>query len=134
MGDSEVIAARDAFIAAFNRQDVEAMSELVTDNTVAHPPNQPELVGLQASQAFWREGFAAANSVLAAIPKQLEFAGDVAVDRFAWTMDTTPHGGGDTVRDEGACVWIWRREGGTWKLDCSIWNSDLTEPGIWARA
>ena len=134
MGDSQVNAARDAFIAAFNRQDVAAMSELVTDDTVAHPPNQPELVGLEASQAFWREGFAAANSVLGTTPKQLELAGDVALDRFAWTMDTTPHEGGDTVRDEGAGVWIWRREGGAWKLECSIWNSDLPEPGIWAGA
>ena len=134
MGDSQVNAARDAFIAAFNRQDVAAMSELVTDDTVAHPPNQPERVGLEASQAFWREGFAAGNSVLATTPKQLELAGDMALDQFAWTMDTTPPEGGDTVRDEGAGVWIWRREGGAWKLECSIWNSDLTEPGIWAGA
>ena len=134
MGDSDVIATRDAFTAAFNRQDIEAMSELVTDDTVAIPPNQPQLVGLEASQAFWREGFAAANSVMAIRPIQLDLAEDVAVDRFAWTMDSTPHEGGDTVRDKGGCIWIWRREGGTWKLGCSIWNSDLAEPGIWAAA
>ena len=135
MGDSEVIAARrDAFLAAFNRQDIEAMSELLTDDMVAIPPNRPELVGLEASQAFWREGFAAVNSVFGLTPIRLQVAGDLAVDRFAWTMDTTPHEGGDTMRDKGGCVWAWRREGGTWKLSWAIWNSDLPEPGFWAGA
>ena len=89
---------------------------------------------MRASQGLWKDGFAAATSIFTIAPKQLDIAGDIAVDRFGWTMDTTPHEGGDTMRDEGACVWMWRRVNGSWKLDCSIWNSDLAEPGIWAGA
>jgi len=60
-------------------------------------------------------------------------AGDVAIDRFNWDMRITPHGENETLEDTGGCVWIWRRDGdGAWRVATAIWNSDLTEPGIWS--
>ena len=136
MADSDAIAARrTAFLDAFNDTDIEMMSALLTDDHVGMPPNHPPLVGLHASQDFWRQDFAQAASVFKATPLSLDVAGDTAIDRFSWTMDVTPHSGGPTAHDQGPCVWIWRRESdGEWRLAQAIWNSDLKAPGMWAGA
>ena len=66
MSDSECIAKlRNDFIAAFNRQDVDALAELVTDDLVGMPPNQPAVVGKEASREWWSQGFKLARSRLA---------------------------------------------------------------------
>ncbi len=136
MADSDVIAARrNAFTDAFASPDIDTLSDFVTADHVGMPPNRPPLIGLEATQEFWREGFAQATSVLKTTPLSLDVAGDIAIDRFSWTMDVTPHSGGPTAHDHGQCVWIWRRESdGEWRVAQAIWNSDLAAPGMWAGA
>ena len=136
MSDSAAITQlRGNFIAAFNRQDIDAMAEYATDDLVGMPPNQPALVGIDASRAWWSEGFKLARSRFTASSKEIEVAGDWAFDRFDWTMETTPTGGGESVHDNGNCVWISRREpDGAWKLARAIWNSDNEATGVWSGA
>ncbi len=136
MNDSETIAARrNEFVTAFNDANVDALSRIVTGDLVGMPPNEPAISGLEANQAWWKQGFDAASSHLGISPAELQVTGDWAFDRFTWTMDTNPTGGGETVHDEGKCVWIWRREsGGAWRLARAIWNSDKVAPGMWAGA
>jgi ketosteroid isomerase-like protein len=56
-------------------------------------------------------------------------SGDIAVDRFSWTLDMAPRTGGTAIHDEGKCIWIWRREAdGKWRHANAIWNSDLAQP------
>ena len=44
MSDQEAISTgREGFVTAFNRADIEALVDLVTDDTVSMPPNQPPL-------------------------------------------------------------------------------------------
>jgi len=59
---------------------------------------------------------------------------DWALDRFDWTMDVTPLAGGTINHDNGKCVWIWRRAGGSWKIARAIWNSDNASAGMWSGA
>ena len=136
MDDSDAIAARrEAFVAAFDAADIPTMSEFVTEDTVGMPPNQPQIVGRDASQEFWKQGFAIAESSMTISSPDLIVAGGIAVDCFNWTMKIVPHDGSAALEDTGECVWIWRREeDGAWRLASSIWNSDLAEPGLWAGA
>jgi ketosteroid isomerase-like protein len=68
------------------------------------------------------------------IPQEIQIGGDWAIDRFTWSTDTTPVGGGTSSNDKGKCIWIWRRQrDGSWKVARAIWNSDNPVPGtVWS--
>jgi ketosteroid isomerase-like protein len=136
MSDSETIARlRDEFVAAFNREDIAALSNLLEDDSVGMPPNRVALQGLAGTQAFWREGFAVAKSRVEFTSARVEIAGDVAVDEQRWSMDSTPLNGGMPVHDEGKGIWLLRRQqDGNWKVARAIWNSDLPQAGLWSGA
>ncbi len=135
MGDRETIEKRrNDFVAAFNREDIPALSDLLSDDHIQMPPNRPAIRGKQGTSTFWGEGFRAAKSRVSAFTEDFEIAGDLATDRFRWSMETTPKGGGSTAHDEGKCVWIWRRKDGQWKLAQAIWSSDLPQSGLWSGA
>ena len=134
MSDAEVIAnERERFITAFNETDIETMSQVAAADLIGMPPNEAPVVGIEASRTWWQQGFDAGTSVFKATQQELEIRDDRAMDRFTWTMDFTPTGGGDTAHDQGTCVWLWRREAdGTWKIARAIWNSDNPMPGQWS--
>ncbi len=137
MTDSEAIARRGAeFIAALNRQDIPVLSDMRADDCIDIPPNRPAIRGLSAIQGFWREGFVQVETRFTIFPEQLEIGGDIAVDRFRWTTESAPLSGGPSTRDNGVCVWTWRREkDGAWKIALAIWNSDLPQgQTVWTGA
>src|SRR5215213_256269 len=118
MTDQETVARRRAeFAAALNRQDIEVLSNMRAEDCIDMPPNRPAIRGLDAIQAYWREGFAQAETRFTVFPDQLEIDGDTAIDRFRWIAESAPVAGGASVHDEGICVWTWRRQkDGPWKL------------------
>ena len=130
MNDSEAIAAGHAgFWSAFAVEDIQSMSEYLTEDHIMMPPNQAQLVGREAAQELWREGFSGAKVEAKSRSRDVIVAGDMAVDRFNWAMVITPRDGSPSTEDTGECMWIWRKEGdGRWRLTMSIWNSDLVEP------
>src|SRR5207302_1703909 len=95
MSDSEIVARRRAeFVAAFNREDIETASDYVTDDVVTMAPNQAARHGRDAARAFWRDSFAQAETRLRVISADVQVSGDIAVDRFQWTLDMAPRSGG----------------------------------------
>jgi uncharacterized protein (TIGR02246 family) len=131
MDDRETIEhRREEFLNAFNREDVAALERYCSEDTISMGPNRPTIRGIEAQSAVWREGFAAAKSLLFIFPEELELMGDVAIDRHRWVLDSMPKRGGRPVHDEGKAVWIWRRQAdGGWTVTRSIWNSDLSRAG-----
>jgi len=136
MSDLDAIVARhNGFLAAFANEDLPVMAEHLTEDHTGMAPNRPQMSGRTEAQDFWREGFAAAKSGFTTRAQDVTVAGDIAVDHFKWDMTIAPHDGSPSVQDTGKCLWIWRREAdGAWRLAMAIWNSDLTEPGLWAGA
>jgi len=137
MNDRDIITRRGAeFCAALNRQDIDVLSGLRAEDCIDIPPNRPAIRGLPAIQAFWREGFAVAETRFVMSPEQLDIDGDTAVDRFRWTAESAPISGGESTRDEGICLWAWRREkDGAWRIAQAIWNSDLPQgQTVWTTA
>jgi uncharacterized protein (TIGR02246 family) len=128
VNDRETIERRRAeYIAAFNREDIAAMSNYAAADTIGMAPNRPAIRGLDAHRQFWREGFAAAKSLFFVFPEELELIGDVAIDQHHWVLDSMPKRGGRPIHDEGKGIWIWRRQAdGEWKVSRGIWNSDLS--------
>ena len=136
MSDRETISnRRTEFLKAFNSENIEGMAGMLNDDSISMPPNQPAVKGKDAARRFWGEGIAVATSKFAIVPEELEIVGDVAIDQFHWTVDSTPRAGGSSIHDEGKCIWIWRRQrDGSWKTARSIWNSDLATAGLWSGA
>jgi ketosteroid isomerase-like protein len=63
MTESDVIArSRVEFLDAFNRDDVEGLAGLLTDDHVGMPPNRPAIVGKEGSRAYRQQGIAVAQS------------------------------------------------------------------------
>jgi ketosteroid isomerase-like protein len=131
MNDRETIEhRREEFLSAFNREDIEALEKYSSKDTISMGPNRPTIRGIEAQRALWREGFAAAKSLLFIFPEELEVIGDVAIDRHRWVLDSMPKRGGKPVHDEGKAVLIWQRQAdGRWTVARSIWNSDLSRVG-----
>ena len=133
MTDQETIAKlRNEWVTAFNSADIDAIAGIFAQDAVSMPPNEPALVGKEASLNWIKQGFSTAGSKIGVTPRELEVSSDWAIDRFDWTMDTIPLGGGQTTHDNGKCVWVWRSDAGSWKVARSIWNSDNAAAGMWS--
>jgi ketosteroid isomerase-like protein len=132
VNDKETIERqREEFVAAFNREDVEAMARYASDDTIGMAPSRAAIRGLEAHRVFWSAGFAAAKSLFYMFPEELEVAGNTAVDRHRWVLDSMPRRGGRPVHDEGNGIWIWRRQkDGAWKVARAIWNSDVAHAAL----
>ena len=118
---------RTEFVEAFNREDVGAMERYTFAEGISMAPNRPMIRGIEAQRAFWKEGFAAAKSLLFMLPEELEVMGDIAIDRHRWVLDSMPRRGGRPLHDQGKGIWIWRRCEDGWKIARAIWNSDLSQ-------
>ena len=56
-------------------------------------------------------------------------SGNIALDRYEYTISVKPKAGGAGVEDRGKGMWIWRRQADkSWMLSYAIWNSDIPIP------
>ena len=129
----EIVSRHRGFLASFATEDYPTMRDFLTEDHVGMPPGRPRTAGRDEAEAFWREGFAIAKSSFSSHDQEVTVTGDWAVDQFGFVMTIVPHDGSPSVRDEGKCVWVWRREDdGAWRVASAIWNSDLSEPALWS--
>lgn len=117
--------ARDAFMTAFNGGDLEHLYDSFSQDHVTAPPNGPAMSGAELRN--WHRVMLDQNTVQGTFgPADLVGAGDLAIDRYDYSLTVTPKAGGTPIVDRGKGLWIWRRAGdGSWKLSYAIWNSDL---------
>lgn len=116
--------ARRAFWDAVNADNLDRMFMGMTDDLQAFPPNQPADLTKAAHRRTHEQRIAQFTTRIDVSPSELVGGGDVVFDRFAYRIALTPRAGGAEIRDTGNCVWLWRRETGSWKLARAIWNSD----------
>ena len=133
--EQQVANATRAHIEAFNREDVDRMVAMMSDDAIAMPPHQAALKGAEEISGWMREGFATARSQFDYTPVSTLVEGNLGVDHFDFTMTTTMNDSGEKIADEGNCIWVWRREAdGDWHICRSIWNSKLEQPTVWSGA
>lgn len=129
----EIMSRHQSFIAAFAAEDYTGMREYLTEDHVGMAPARPQMIGRDDAEAFWREGFEMAKSAFTSHAEDVTVLGDTAIDRFGFVMKIEPRDGSPAIRDEGKCLWVWRRESdGAWRLAAAIWNSDSPEPALWS--
>jgi ketosteroid isomerase-like protein len=103
------------------RGDFGALERVYTRGARILPPGAPTVTGLPAIADFWR-GAAAALGVegIKLHTVSLDVSGDRAQE--VGRAELTVKGGGAPVALK--YVVLWKREGGGWRWDVDIWNSD----------
>ena len=117
----------DQYMTTFEAGDLDASYALFTDDMVLMPPNEPILEGKQACRVWaltWFQPEQYTFKETISIPI-IEVSGSWAIGRGTYEYQKTPKSGGEPLHDVGKLIWIFQRQpGGSWKIDCNIWNSD----------
>lgn len=124
--DTAAHKAHDAYVTAINSNNIDAILDMLTEDVVFMPPNEPSLVG-KAAVRPWGEGYLKAFTIHWD-KTSLEFvvAGDWAYERYAYKSSDTPRDGSAPVTDTGKGINIYRRGAdGKWRIARDAWNSDL---------
>jgi ketosteroid isomerase-like protein len=119
---------REQEMAAFSAAEVNTLLNLVTNDVVVMPPNEPTLAGKDALRS-WAENlykqFTVKGKYTASNPSNIVLAGDWAFERLAFTLTMTPVAGGEPIQEIGKGIHIYRRQAdGSWKIAQDIWNTD----------
>jgi uncharacterized protein (TIGR02246 family) len=120
---SEIDAANAKFVAAFNKGDAAGVAELYIEQATALPPGAPMAKGRAAIQAFWQGAIQAGYKNVTLKALQVDRYGSAAREIGQFSLDA-PNPQKQMVHVEGKYVVLWRRIGGTWKLDTDIWNAN----------
>lgn len=118
-------AAVEKFMAAFNRGDAAALSDLYTENGQLLPTGSDFVTGKAAIQAFWQGAMDMGIKSARLETVEAEGHGDTAIEIGKYTLS----GEAGKIMDRGKYVVIWKQEGDQWKLHRDIWNSSLSAQG-----
>ena len=118
-------ALRDAWVAAFNAADAEALANMYTEDAIDMGSNEPSLTGRAAIRDSFVAQFGMGKGTATVTSEELQLAGDWAYDRGMFTLTMTPAAGGDpmTLANDRYLVILRKQADGTWKLARLINNS-----------
>lgn len=118
--DAEAIKKSTAdFTVAFNNKEVDNVVAFYVDNSVLMPPNKPLLRGRDALKSYYGSEVARGGQLTMAT-EEVEGHGPLAYVSGTYTI--TYEGG---TRDRGKYLRVLRLMNGTWRLEKTIWSSDL---------
>jgi uncharacterized protein (TIGR02246 family) len=118
---ADIDAANAKFVAAFNKGDAAGVAQLYTEQATALPPGAQMAKGRAAIQAFWQGAIQSGIKNVSLKALQVDQFGPAAREIGTFSLDT-PNAQKQMVHVEGKYVVLWRRSGGSWKLDTGIWN------------
>lgn len=114
-------AGAQAWAAAFNARDADAMAALATADVVSFEAHAPPASGREAVRAAWQQAASVAKTRIAITTKETAIT-----DGFAWKISavvyTSPGGG---VASRGHLLEIWQRIDGQWKIHRQMSSGEL---------
>ena len=123
--DSSAHQAHEAYVTAINSNDLNAMLGVLTDDVVFLSAHEAPMVG-KAAVRPWLEAYLKAYKTHWDKPVQ-EFVvnGDWAFERYSYTSNDTPLGGGDVVTDTGWGLVLYHHDAdGKWRVARDAWGPD----------
>jgi uncharacterized protein (TIGR02246 family) len=108
--------------SAFNAGDAAAVAALYTEDGAIYPPNMPAARGRAAIQEYWTAAIESGATVELTTQKMYGM-GETATEVGAYSL-TAPDG---SHIDHGTFMVVYKMEGGEWKMDSDIWNSDMSQ-------
>jgi ketosteroid isomerase-like protein len=125
MKDQASIRERsDAFVKAFNAKEVNDVLGVYAENSVFMPPNEPVIRGREALKTFYDDLLKSGATGLRLNVGEVSGHGPLAYQSGTYEMEVK-RGAGPATRDRGKYLFVLRKMGETWRLEYSMWNSDL---------
>ena len=115
----------DQWLDGYNDGDVARMMDVFSIDFTDEIQGTPgELDKARVTQAF-RALFAKYHTQIDGVTDELRASGDMAFDRGHYTLTLTPKEGGATITQQGRFLEVWKREGGTWRVQHIV---DMHDP------
>ena len=112
--------------AAFNAKDVKAILAMYADNSVFMPPNAPTLRGPEPLKSYYDALIKKGATALRLDVDQVSGHGPIAYESGSYSVDY--EGNGPPGHDRGKYLRVLRNMNGHWRVEYTIWNSDLPPP------
>ena len=120
-------ASTEAFTKEMVAGNFAGVAALYAENATVMPPNQPQVSGRAAIEAFLKS-FPKVTAFSFELP-EVDGRADLAYARGVYKMTMMPAGAPGPVTDTGKYVEVRRRQkDGSWKIAVDIFNSDLPPP------
>lgn len=129
----EMSRGMDAWAAAYNAGDADALAAMYADNGVVMPPYKPAAVGREAIREFLAADSGEARNAgltLALSSSDIGAAGDLAWHSGSYSVTDAS---GAKV-DSGKFIEVRQMIDGKWMIVRDIWNSDLPPAAAAAEA
>jgi ketosteroid isomerase-like protein len=126
--DRDAIQKANAdLVAGFNAGDLDRIIPLYTPESLFMPPNSPSMRGHEAVRSFYK-GLLQGEATLQMESEEISGHGPIAMQSGTYVLEV--NGGGKLSRDRGKYLRMLRNTGGTWRIEKSIWSSDLPQPSV----
>jgi uncharacterized protein (TIGR02246 family) len=117
-------AAREAFMAAYEKGDADAIGRLYHPEAVSEPNNQPTLKGREAIVASLKGMFEQVSVKVVLTPEETRTLGSVGLDRGQYTVMVTPKAGAPPTSSAGRYVVVFVKDAdGQWKVSRDMDNA-----------
>jgi ketosteroid isomerase-like protein len=121
-------AVREHELTVMKAGSVDSMGAIYSDDVDFMSPGEPAVHGLDAAKKWVQTMFSQVNMSGNYTSSQVTVSGDLAVDRYAGTISTTPKAGGPAMTETIKGVHVLKRQpGGGWKIVLDIYNADAPE-------
>lgn len=111
--------------AAFNAKEIDKVVAHYADNSVFMPPNVPRIRGQELLRDFYNDLLAKGATSLDLEPEEISGHGPLAFEAGSYSL-TYDDGGS---RDRGKYLLVLRNTAGNWRVEKTIWSSDLPVRG-----
>lgn len=117
------------FMAAYNAQDAEKLSNMYSGEAYLLPPNASTLRGFESIRGYYQNRFGVDGAKdLVLETRAVNGHGPLAYFLGTFALELQPPDGSPARRDRGKILWIMRRLANNWKIEVSMWSSDLPPP------
>jgi len=120
--DQDAIKQKTADLAAaFNAQEIDKVVQHYADNSIFMPPNVPLLRGQEPLREFYTDMIAKGATNLSLEPTEVSGHGPIAYEAGSYSVSYKD----GVSRDRGKYLLVFRNTAGHWRVEKTIWSSDL---------
>jgi ketosteroid isomerase-like protein len=121
--------AHEAYVAAINSNDVDAVLDMLSADVVLLVANHSPVVGKDAVKLWVADHFDRYRTRWEKSVEEYMVFGEWAFGRYSWRTIVTPKAGGSTSYDKGWGLIVYHHDAdGRWRVARDAWSADHPPP------